>query len=858
MSKINPIKIYNNKDLVLQVNKSYDKIKTKFNIDEWETFIDILCDNREYQKEAIRNGVLFLIGGKYKNINDLVIENYDRNDELKNKYKNVDDYLKELEMKDRLFANIDLATGTGKSYVIYGIAQIMLGSGFVDRILVLCPSKTIESGLKEKFEELSGNKNLKNSLPKSTSIKNPRIIDANSTIKEGDICIENIHAVYQKTGSSIYDSFVGKGEKVLVLNDESHHIFNGTENKDKDIKKWKEFLVDNKYNFKYILGFTGTAYHNNNYFNDVIYRYSLKQAIEEGVVKNIEYLKEDDGKNIFQKVFQNHENNKKHYNKIKPITILITKDIAKANELKEEYIDFLCEIDKKAKRENIEEKVLIVTSHKDHEKNIIKLKDVDDKKNKVEYIVSVSMLTEGWDVKNVLQIYPHEERAFNSKLLISQVLGRGLRLPKEYQSPQPKVIVFNHSAWSSKIKSLLDEILEIEIRVSSEVLKTGDRSNFNFDLYNIDYTKDPKIIPHKKTKVMNFSRIEKEGIKFISQVDSSVSKTEYESVNDGKSISIDYNIKYDKNYIDDIVDYIYEEFSARDWEGVTLKLSKNEYTQNNLPPKDVIKNIIIKSMRRISIKDNFLSNDNKQRVLQSFSTMLRKANNTTKIEPIINNLKVIKTLSMKNETIGINRLDSGGTIFYTANYKKELNDKSVDILNDLIKDKDNRIGSALQEVYEDNMKTPLNVIITNETPEREFVRKVIDQNNIKKIDSWIKSRDKNFYSIEYSVRKNNHQYIKSFNPDFFIKLKNKKDKTPLILVVEVKSDNDTNEDNIAKYKWAKNHFNNLNRELKKNKINQEYLFNFLSPNSYDEYFEKIKNDDIFDGFVSKLDVLLDQ
>ena len=33
------------------------------------------------------------------------------------------------------------------------------------------------------------------------------------------------------------------------------------------------------------------------------------------------------------------------------------------------------------------------------------------------------MLSEGWDVKNVFQIVPHEERAFNSKLLIAQVLG---------------------------------------------------------------------------------------------------------------------------------------------------------------------------------------------------------------------------------------------------------------------------------------------------------------------------------------------------------------------------------------------------------------------------------------------------
>ena len=58
---------------------------------------------------------------------------------------------------------------------------------------------------------------------------------------------------------------------------------------------------------------------------------------------------------------------------------------------------------------------------------------MDEKDNPVEWITSVSMLTEGWDVKNVFQIVPHEERAFNSKLLIAQVLGRGLRIPEEYK-----------------------------------------------------------------------------------------------------------------------------------------------------------------------------------------------------------------------------------------------------------------------------------------------------------------------------------------------------------------------------------------------------------------------------------------
>jgi type III restriction enzyme len=99
---------------------------------------------------------------------------------------------------------------------------------------------------------------------------------------------------------------------------------------------------------------------------------------------------------------------------------LVTKDISKAKMLCEDLTDFL-ENREKISRKAVEKKVLIVTSHKDHKKNVLELKNVDDKENSVEWIVSVSMLTEGWDVKNVFQIVPWEDRAFKSKLLIAQV-----------------------------------------------------------------------------------------------------------------------------------------------------------------------------------------------------------------------------------------------------------------------------------------------------------------------------------------------------------------------------------------------------------------------------------------------------
>ena len=156
----------------------------------------------------------------------------------------------------------------------------------------------------------------------------------------------------------------------------------------------------------------------------------MRSAIDDKIVKTIDYVQKDDVSSDreykFQKIRENHENNKRKYPNVKPLSILITKDIGSAKNLYEDFIDFLSEFEK-TDREIIERKVLIVTSDIKHKANVSMLEYVDSKDNSFEWIISVSMLTEGWDVKNVFQIVPWEDRAFNSKLLISQVLGGSVK-----------------------------------------------------------------------------------------------------------------------------------------------------------------------------------------------------------------------------------------------------------------------------------------------------------------------------------------------------------------------------------------------------------------------------------------------
>jgi type III restriction enzyme len=836
------LKIYQTQDLVLKVKENFNP--AKLDLDAWTPFIDTLCDDREYQKEAIRTAVIYLAGGEYSFIEDLISENWQENDELRTRYKSISEYEKSIQLPQKLSGVIDLATGTGKSYVMYGIAQIALGLGLVDRVLVLCPSLTIESGLKEKFINLSGDPRIKSTLP-SDGILNPRIIDANSTIKKGDIAIENIHAAYERAGSSIRDSFKGEGARVLVLNDEIHHAYNSSS--DTDVRKWKSFLLSSDFNFKYILGFTGTAYKDDEYFNDVIYRFSIRSAIEERVVKSVEYVAKDesiDRNEKFQKIYDNHDEFVKKYRKIKPLTILVTSDISKARALREELIEFLEERED-ISRSAVEKKILIVTSHPDHKKSLLQLKNVDDKDNSVEWIVSVSMLTEGWDVKNVFQIVPWEDRAFNSKLLIAQVLGRGLRVPEEYKSAQPKVRVFNHDAWSRHIKGLVDEILEVELKIFSLPLSTEERSKYHFDLYNIDFTKEEKEVKAKRDTVeFDYS---KGYTKLISQIEEDDKETEYLDFR-GNLNKKTTTIQKQTRTVSEVVDKIVEAFKTRDFEA-QIRFPKGTYKKEHLPPEDEIRSYVKESMKRVGIKSGVLTEDNANRIYAAFQTLLRARGSTVVFERKVKIPIKKSTKELERESIMVGGVKQGATVFYTDEFEKENVLDQVEILKELISD-ESLPRSASKAINHYCFKTPVTVVLTKQEPERKFVENLVSPRIYEKVDAWIKSRDHNFYSIEYSITSSAGRHSKQahFNPDFFLKIGNN------IVVVEIKSDGDDSDENLAKYRWAKQHFSILNEELKNNKIGQKYFFHFLSPSNYSEFFEYLADGRLTKGeFRSSLE-----
>jgi len=62
-----------------------------------------------------------------------------------------------------------------------------------------------------------------------------------------------------------------------------------------------------------------------------------------------------------------------------------------------------------------------------------------------------------------------------------------------------------------------------------------------------------------------------------------------------------------------------------------------------------------------------------------------------------------------------------------------------------------------------------------------------------------------------------------------------------IIIIEIKSDGDLTDENKAKFRYGGQHFKDLNKELKHQGVKEKYHFHFLSPNSYDVFFDHLRN-----------------
>lgn len=258
--------------------------------------------------------------------------------------------------------------------------------------------------------------------------------------------VARVRRLIETIGESYFD-FLASKEDLVVIMDESHRY--------RASAGW-EALND----LKPVLGLelTATPQVERNGksvpFKNVIYDYPLACAIRDGYVKEPavatrenfnpkQYSADELEKIKLHDAVCIHESRKaslqiyadnKGVKTVKPFILVVATDTKHSAELKG-YMESPEFFEGRYAGKILE--INSATSGAEKDENIDKLLTVEVPNNPVEIVIHVNMLKEGWDVTNLYTIVPL--RAANSKTLVEQSIGRGLRLPYGKRTGEPEV-----------------------------------------------------------------------------------------------------------------------------------------------------------------------------------------------------------------------------------------------------------------------------------------------------------------------------------------------------------------------------------------------------------------------------------
>ncbi len=245
--------------------------------------------------------------------------------------------------------------------------------------------------------------------------------------------VPKVRRVNERIGQSYFD-YLKSCNDLVVLIDEAHHY--RAEAGSATINELKPILG---------IEMTATPRVGNKRFNDILFEYGLVKAMKDGFVKEPavvrrQNFRSDDYVNRQDELDRRkltdailvHEATKtaladyafkKGVERVKPFILVVAPDTKYAADI-ETYLksgDFY--------NGEYAEKVISVnySTRGNNDAAIAQLLDIERPGNKIEIVIHVNMLSEGWDVTNLYTIVPL--RAANSANLVEQTIGRGLRLP---------------------------------------------------------------------------------------------------------------------------------------------------------------------------------------------------------------------------------------------------------------------------------------------------------------------------------------------------------------------------------------------------------------------------------------------
>ena len=365
--------------------------------------------------------------------------------------------------------------------------------------------------------------------------------EVNVTRATGNIFLTNIHRVYsgeeimpspddentmdyflgpRPTGKTT-DSRVDLGrivrdiDELMILNDEAHHIHDAKLAWFKSIEDIHNRLLHKGGGLSLQLDVTATPKHNNGaIFVQTVADYPLVEAISQNVVKHPvlpdaasrEKLSENQSAKFTEKyadyidlgVIEWRKASEEH-RKLgrKAILFVMTDDTRNCDDVAE-YLE--------SRYPELENAVLTIhtknngeiseaaSGKKKEELELLRKQsnEIDSDKSPYKAIVSVLMLKEGWDVKNVTTIVGLRAYSAKSNILPEQTLGRGLR--KMYPGfTEEYVSVVGTDAFMDFVESIQAEGVELERREMGEGTKPKtplivevDHGNPNKDIDALD------------------------------------------------------------------------------------------------------------------------------------------------------------------------------------------------------------------------------------------------------------------------------------------------------------------------------------------------------------------------------------
>ena len=391
-----------------------------------------------------------------------------------------------------------MATGSGKTVMMSGLILYLYEQGYRDFLFFVNRGQIVEK-TKDNFINSNSSKYLFNEkiIIDNQEVKIKAVENFSYTSKDDiNICFTTINKLHYDIHNEKENSLTIKDfadNKIVLIADEAHHNSSKTKQKVQEVfnfnseiqekPTWENTVekIFKAHKDNMLLEFTATLELDNKsikakYLDKIIYKYDLKDFVQDKYSKKIDLLKSDTTKKqrilqaLLTSLYREEIANKYGLN-IKPVILFKSSKIAESKDNQDEFllmletlskveleeiknitnIDIIKKVFKFFKTENISldtvcerlkiafhsNRCLSTNNDKDLEQNQKLLNSLEDKSNSIRAIFTVDKLNEGWDVLNlydIVRLYDGQSSGGANKGKIgkktiseAQLVGRGAR-----------------------------------------------------------------------------------------------------------------------------------------------------------------------------------------------------------------------------------------------------------------------------------------------------------------------------------------------------------------------------------------------------------------------------------------------